>query len=152
MTYKELIYNNKQIRRDGNTFYFSGDHFSVFKYDSESGEIQDVCTDPLCRHFGKDGSCRIGQTMAAGCFFAVSGNSILYTVPLSSSLNDSTSYIVLFRYNTAEMTNLELDRKESGDDNRYAVSSNYCYYVASYYNEETETFSFGMRQCNLETG
>ena len=152
MSYKELVYNRKAIRRDGNSFFFFGDIFSVFKYDTESGEINDVCTDPLCRHFGKDGSCRIGQTMAASCFFAVSGNSILYTVPLSSSLNDSTSSIVLFRYNTAEMTNLELDRKEGGDDNRYAVSSNYCYYVASYYNKETETFSFGMRQCNLETG
>ena len=152
LTYKELIYNNKQIRRDGNTFYFSGDHFSVFKYDSESGEIQDVCTDPLCSHYGKDSSCRIGQINTGSCFFAVNGNNFVYTVPLSASLDDSIMQLVLFRYDVSEMTNLRLDHKNGIDDRRYTISSNYCYYVTTYQSNKTGEYSFGMRQCNLETG
>ena len=88
--YTPVISATKNILLGSDYVYFTGIQNGIFKYDYQSGEISEFCTDPMCKHSGSGGTCRIANFWK-GSFFRAFSDGIVYTAPLDT---DHETFVV----------------------------------------------------------
>lgn len=108
--------------------YFPGETFGLFKYDRESGEISEICTDPLCKHGGAGASCYMANVRSAFPLFRVYGDNVVYSAVLNNSdgKGESNLTVHLLCYNPKKMTNYVIEDNVIGS-NRVSLSNRYLY-------------------------
>ena len=140
-------YKNIQFGKD--YVYFNGTECGVFKYDYKTGDVSNICTDPLCKHFGTGASCRIANVRKSALgFFRVFSDTMIYNAQLQNrDLGKKTLH--MFAYNMEHMTNTLLE-DDAGTTNQYCISEQYVYFTNVTVKEEKSYYNF--KQVNLFTG
>lgn len=140
-------YKNIQFGKD--YVYFNGSECGVFKYDYNTGEVSNICTDPLCKHFGNGSSCRIANVRKSSMgFFHVYSDKIIYNARLINK-DFGKSTLHLFAYDLDHMTNTLLD-DNAGNSNQYCISNKYAYYRNITVKDGQNYYNF--KQVNMSTG
>lgn len=121
----QSTYKNIQFGKD--YVFFNGTDCGVFKYNYKTGEVSNICTDPLCKHYGNGSSCRIANVRKSSMgYFHVYSDKMIYNARLTNKdLGKSTLH--LMSYNMKDMTNVLLD-DNAGTTNQYCVSDKYIYF------------------------
>lgn len=134
----------KAIQYNDGYIYFYCVDSGAAKYSLETGEVSEICTDPLCRHIGKDASCYIAKMNEH--FFRPMGNIFLYTILRGSNAG-------LYSYDTISMSQICLD-DDASTINQYCVSDKYLYTWNTVVKEENgEKISYhNYKRVDLTTG
>ena len=140
-------YKNIQFGKD--YVFFNGTDCGVFKYNYKTGEVSNICTDPLCKHYGNGSSCRIANVRKSSMgYFHVYSDKMIYNAQLQNrDLGKKTLH--LMSYNMKDMTNVLLD-DNAGTSNQYCVSDKYIYFRNVTVRDGQSFFNF--RQVDLSTG
>lgn len=137
---------NMQFGKD--YIYFNGENRGVVKYDLSTGEVTDICTDPLCQHIGSDSSCLLATRTGGSAFFRVFSNSIVYNA-LQYNPKFGKSTLQLYHYDFSSMENKLLNDNASSFS-LYCISENYIYFQNVVTKDDTKYYNH--RQVNIATG
>lgn len=144
--YIPVLSTTRLVQMGKDYIFFAGKNRGIFKYDIITGEVSDYCTDPICRHVGKDASCRLSYHRSMQYFRAFS-EMLVYVASYSNSDRKMTHYVLAYDPNT--MKNVELDDNAS-TSNWYCVSNKYIYFTNTvvrdsviYYNHKQVSISDG---------
>lgn len=143
--YTPVLAATRLIQMGKGCIYFSGKEFGIFKYDIETGEISEICTDPLCAHAGKDDTCCIGRYTQMMYFRAFS-NVLIYNAFLG---NEGKVTNHLLAYSPSEMKNVILDTN-AASNNLYVMSDKYAYYTNLTVKDGVDYFNY--KQVSLSDG
>ena len=145
--YVPVIPTSKNVQMGKNYVYFAGTDKGIFKYDITTGTVSNYCTDPLCKHYGADSTCRIANYLS-GNFFRASSNLLLYNAVLQNEeLGRVTPH--LYCFDSVRMQNTLLDDNAS-TSNYYSVSNRYAYFTNVTVQNGKTCFNF--KQVDLSTG
>ncbi len=145
--YVPVIPTTKNVQLGKNYVYFAGTDNGIFKYDITTGTVSNYCTDPLCKHYGTDSTCRIANYFN-GNFFRASSNLLIYNAVLQNEeLGRVTPH--LYCFNSVSMQNTLLDDNAS-TSNYYSVSNRYAYFINVTVENEKNYFNF--KQVDISTG
>ena len=105
--YTPVISATKNILLGSDYVYFTGSQNGIFKYNYQSGEVSEFCTDPMCKHSGSSGTCRIANYWK-GLYFKAFPDLLIYSAPLDTDQNSQLTNH-MFCFDAVAMTNTLLD-------------------------------------------
>ena len=109
----------KYFPSSNHPYYYRQKAFRISKRNKETGEISNVCVDPVCTHLPGDG-CPLANDKRGYNIIAVSGDNLFYTSTLSTSLGV---------YNLVSGKHTLLSSSEGLDMTRYALVQGKIWYV-----------------------
>lgn len=149
--YTPVISSTKNIQLGKNYVYFAGSQNGIFKYDLQTGEVYEYCTDPMCDHSGSNSTCRIANFWNS-LFFKAFPDILIYSAPLDSGIasgNGSRLTNHLFCFDSDAMTNTLLDNNAS-ITNMYCMSNRYAYFTNVVAKDGKNYFNH--KQVDIKTG
>ena len=123
--YTPLFSSPRSIQLGKNYIYFDGKTNGIFKYDLATGEVSEICTDPMCNHYSSDDSCRIANHKNMDFFKAYSDVLIYNSVLRNAADNKLTPHT--FVYETDGMKNT-LVEDNAASSSEYCLSDKYIYF------------------------
>ena len=144
--YTPVISATKNILLGSDYVYFTGIQNGIFKYNYQSGEVSEFCTDPMCKHSGS-GTCRIANYWK-GLFFKAFPDLLIYSAPLNTDQNSQLTNH-MFCFDAVAMTNTLLDSNAS-TTNIYCMSNRYAYYTNVVPKNNINYFNH--KQVDIKTG
>ena len=145
--YTPVISATKNILLGSDYVYFTGIQNGIFKYNYQSGEVSEFCTDPMCKHSGSGGTCRIANYWK-GLFFKAFPDLLIYSAPLDTAQNSQLTNH-MFCFDAVAMTNTLLDSNAS-TTNIYCMSNRYAYYTNVVPKNNINYFNH--KQVDIKTG
>ena len=131
--------------------YFGGSNLGLFKYDTATNTVSEICSDPLCNHMGtRDDGCNFGNRKSLG--FRAFSNVVIYHA-LGRVADEEMRAVRLYAYDPINMKNIMIDENPSTSStsvigNRYYYSENH---TVKEENGEQVIYT-DLRQLDLYTG
>ena len=142
--YTPLLSSTRSIQMGKGFIYFEGVNNGIFKYDINTGEIGEICTDAMCNHNGSSDSCRIVYH-ARLRFFKAFSDLLIYNA--AGRIDGNNNANLIYAFEPHSMKNTLLDDNAS-TQNWYCVSNEYLYLTntvvkdgVTYYNHKQVSIS-----------